>query len=29
MVTRSTDGGATFAAPVAAAQLEDGFSDMP
>jgi hypothetical protein len=29
MVTRSSDGGATFAAPVAAAQLEDGFSDMP
>ena len=29
MVTRSTDGGATFAAPVPAAQLEDGLSDMP
>ena len=29
MVTRSTDGGATFGAPVPAAQLEDGFSDMP
>ena len=29
MVTRSTDGGATFGAPVPAAQLEDGMSDMP
>ena len=29
MVTRSSDGGATRSAPVAAAQLEDGFSDMP
>jgi hypothetical protein len=29
MVVKSTDGGATFANPVPAAQLEDGFSDMP
>jgi hypothetical protein len=29
LVVRSTDGGATFSAPVAAAQLEDGFSDTP
>jgi hypothetical protein len=29
MVTRSTDGGQTFGAPVPAAQLEDGVSDMP
>ncbi len=29
MVVRSTDGGATFSNPVAAAQLEDGLSDMP
>ena len=29
MVVRSTDGGVTFANPVAAAQLVDGFSDMP
>jgi hypothetical protein len=29
MVTRSSDGGATFGAPVPAAQLEDGMSDMP
>jgi hypothetical protein len=29
MITRSTDGGQTFGAPVPAAQLEDGVSDMP
>lgn len=29
MVTRSTDGGATFTNPVAAVQLEDGLSDTP
>ena len=29
MVVRSTDGGQTFSAPVAAVQLEDGFSDTP
>ena len=29
MVVRSTDGGETFTDPVAAAQLEDGFSDTP
>jgi hypothetical protein len=29
MVTNSVDGGATFGAPVPAAQLEDGLSDMP
>lgn len=29
MVVRSTDGGETFTDPVAAAQLEDGLSDMP
>jgi hypothetical protein len=29
MVVRSTDGGGTFSDPVQAAQLEDGFSDMP
>ncbi|MGA9162597.1 MAG: sialidase family protein [Actinomycetota bacterium] len=29
MVVKSTDGGETFSAPVAAAQLEDGLSDMP
>lgn len=29
LVVKSTDGGATFSSPVAAAQLEDGFSDMP
>jgi hypothetical protein len=29
MVVKSTDGGATFTDPVAAAQLEDGYSDMP
>lgn len=29
MVVRSTDGGATFTSPVVAAQLEDGYSDMP
>ncbi len=29
MVVRSTDGGRTFSDPVAAAQLEDGLSDMP
>jgi hypothetical protein len=29
MVTRSTDGGATFDPPVPVAQLEDGLSDMP
>ena len=29
MVVKSTDGGATFSNPVPAAQLEDGFSDMP
>ena len=29
MVTRSTDGGRSFSAPVPAVQLEDGISDMP
>jgi hypothetical protein len=29
MVVKSTDGGVTFSDPVAAAQLEDGFSDTP
>ena len=29
MVVKSTDGGETFSQPVAAAQLEDGLSDMP
>jgi len=29
MIVKSTDGGATFSDPVAAVQLEDGFSDMP
>jgi hypothetical protein len=29
MVVKSTDGGVTFTDPVAAAQLEDGFSDTP
>jgi hypothetical protein len=29
MVVKSTDGGETFSDPVAAVQLEDGFSDMP
>jgi hypothetical protein len=29
MVVKSTDGGVTFGDPVAAAQLEDGFSDTP
>jgi hypothetical protein len=29
MVVRSTDGGASFSAPVPAVQLEDGLSDMP
>jgi hypothetical protein len=29
MVVKSTDGGETFSPPVAAAQLEDGLSDMP
>jgi len=29
MVVKSTDGGVTFSAPVPAAQLEDGLSDMP
>jgi hypothetical protein len=29
MVVKSTDGGVTFGAPVPAAQLEDGVSDMP
>jgi hypothetical protein len=29
MVTRSTNGGRTFARPVPAVQVEDGFSDMP
>jgi len=29
MVVKSTDGGVTFGAPVAAVQLEDGSSDMP
>ncbi len=29
MVVKSTDGGATFGNPVAAAQREDGFSDTP
>lgn len=29
MVVRSTDGGLTFSAPVAAAQVEDGSTDMP
>ncbi|HXF51203.1 MAG TPA: sialidase family protein [Dehalococcoidia bacterium] len=29
MVVKSTDGGATFGAPVPVAQLEDGLSDMP
>jgi hypothetical protein len=29
MVVRSTDGGQTFSAPVAAVQLEDGLSDTP
>jgi hypothetical protein len=29
MVVKSTDGGASFSAPVPAAQLEDGLSDMP
>jgi hypothetical protein len=29
MVVKSTDGGATFANPVAVVQLEDGTSDMP
>ena len=29
MVTKSTDGGQSFGAPVPAVQLEDGFSDTP
>ena len=29
MVTKSTDGGVTFGAPVPAVQMEDGFSDTP
>jgi hypothetical protein len=29
MIAKSTDGGATWAAPVPAVQLEDGLSDMP
>lgn len=29
MVVRSTDGGETWSAPVPAAQLEDGYQDMP
>lgn len=29
MIVSSTDGGATFSDPVPAAQLEDGYSDMP
>ena len=28
-MVKSTDGGETFSQPVAAAQLEDGLSDMP